>query len=50
MKRPEDNTVHISEQVRCVNQLRILTSQFSPSGHEYSPKSAPQHAPTVVQN
>ncbi len=27
---------------------RILASQFSPRGHERSPKSAPQHAPTVV--
>jgi len=25
MKQPEDNTVHISERVRCVNQRLILT-------------------------
>ena len=34
----------------CVMKLRILASPFSPAGHEHSPKSAPQYAPTVGQN
>ncbi len=46
-KNPVHNKVHISERGRYVNQLRILASQFSPIGHERSPKSDPQHAPTV---
>lgn len=41
------NTVHISERARYVNQRWILASPFSPSGQERSPKSAPQHEPTV---
>jgi len=40
--------VHISERGRCVLQWRILASLFSLSGHERSPKSAPQHAPTDI--
>ena len=31
-----------------VFEQRILDSLFSPAGHECSPKSATQHAPTVV--
>jgi hypothetical protein len=39
--------MHISERVRCVNQQQILATQFSPNGHERSPKSAPQWSKSV---
>jgi hypothetical protein len=42
--------MHISERGPFVNQRRIQTSPFNPRGHERSPKSAPQHAPTVRRN
>ena len=44
------NTVHIAGRGSVVRQRRILASPFSPRGHERSPKSAPQHVPTVTAN
>ena len=50
IKNRHGNKVHISERGQCGNQRRILASSFSPSGRERSPKSAPQHVPTVIAN
>ncbi|WP_321997031.1 hypothetical protein [Draconibacterium orientale] len=47
MKKNQPLTKYIFQPGAVVRQLRILVSQFSPTGHERVPKSVRQHALAV---